>query len=106
MDAFYFNKGTNDKRGSQCKICDTIRLRQVRRRKKLDLITQFGNKCNLCGYSKNPTALEFHHLNKDKEFDFNKMNRSFSALLKEAKKCTLLCANCHRETHHPELNRE
>jgi len=62
----------------------------------------FGSKCGICGYSKTLKALEFHHLNKDeKDFTFSKWNKvaRWEKLVKEAKKCVLLCANCHREVH-------
>lgn len=33
-----------------------------RRRRKLNLVKVCGGACNLCGYSKIPGALEFHHI--------------------------------------------
>jgi hypothetical protein len=32
----------------------------------------------------------------------NLSNRSWVEILEESRGCTLLCANCHAETHHPE----
>ena len=78
-------------------------LRLERKRKlKSELVNLLGGKCELCGYNRCPAALEFHHSSKNKENNpavFIK-NDSRQKSLKEAKKCTLLCANCHRETHH------
>jgi len=59
-----------------------------------------GGKCKVCGYSRCLKALEFHHSNpKEKDFDISSRNLSFKQIATEAKKCTLLCSNCHRELH-------
>lgn len=59
-----------------------------------------GGKCIRCGYNKCIKALEFHHIDPNKK-DFTISNDNFKVLeaVKEAKKCILLCANCHRELH-------
>lgn len=46
----------------------------------------------------NPLCLEFHHVNpKDKSFNISQFNKvSLSKISNEIKKCTILCANCHR----------
>lgn len=66
-----------------------------------------GGKCEKCGYNHNIAALDFHHLNpKEKEFaiDLRKFsNMSLEKLQKELDKCILVCANCHRELHNPDL---
>lgn len=73
--------------------------------RKIKLIQLLGGKCNRCGYNKNYAALQFHHINpKEKSFnlDLRKCsNSSWNNLLEEAKKCELLCANCHFEHHNP-----
>ena len=79
-------------------------------RRKLQLIELKGGKCEKCGYDKNISALEFHHIDSSqKEFslDIRKLSNSkWESLLKEANKCSLLCSNCHREVHNPEYNKE
>lgn len=74
--------------------------------RKLELIAMKGNKCEMCGYNKNYTALCFHHLNPDtKLFKLdarNCSNKKFETLLIEANKCQLLCHNCHMEIHYPD----
>ena len=36
---------------------------------------------------------------RDKEFGIAETFRHFDAILEEAKKCELVCANCHAEIH-------
>jgi hypothetical protein len=79
-------------------------------KRKLHLVELAGGQCSSCGYSKNIAALEFHHLNPDEKegkLDMrNLSNRTMDFLLKEFSKCVLLCSNCHREVHHPEMEIE
>lgn len=67
----------------------------------MKLIKQkFGNKCTICGYNKSINALEFHHLNPNiKEGGVSNTNGTIIKSLEEAKKCILICSNCHREIH-------
>jgi hypothetical protein len=66
------------------------------------LLNEFGGKCTKCGYNKCNGALSFHHTDPSKK-DFGVSNkgitRSYKAVLAEAKKCVLLCLNCHAEEH-------
>ena len=79
-------------------------------KRKLNLIDLKGGCCELCGYNKNIASLEFHHLDpskKDHQLDMRKLsNSTMVKLLEEVEKCQLLCANCHREVHSPELEIE
>jgi hypothetical protein len=54
--------------------------------------------CSLCGYRKCTAALEFHHVGEDKEKNVSQVSTK-SSLLREASKCIVVCANCHREIH-------
>lgn len=59
-----------------------------------------GGKCSKCGYNRYYGALDLHHLDgKDFSFGRNLCKKSEEELIKEAKKCVILCANCHRELH-------
>jgi transposase-like protein len=75
--------------------------------RKKQLIEIAGGECCDCGYKKNISALEFHHLNpEEKSFgiDLRKCScAKWDRLVEEVKKCVLICANCHRERHHPDL---
>lgn len=68
-------------------------------RVKTALVESFGCKCQLCGKSYPQSVFEFHHLNpKDKSFSLGNgsTTRAKSAYAEEAKKCAMVCANCHR----------
>ena len=76
----------------------------IRRRKKLKrkAIYAKGGKCEICGYRRDISALEFHHLDESKkEFAIsgNGITRSWEKTKREIDKCILVCANCHREIH-------
>ncbi len=65
-----------------------------------------GGRCALCNYSRNYSALEFHHLtseNKSFDLDLRSLsNRRWETILREVRKCRLVCSNCHRELHNPD----
>ncbi len=74
------------------------------RRKKLraKAVEHKGGKCEICGYNKCIEALEFHHLDSHhKDFGISKKGytRSWEKVKAEINKCSLICANCHRELH-------
>ncbi|WHZ19879.1 MAG: hypothetical protein OJF55_002028 [Rhodanobacteraceae bacterium] len=100
----------------RCKNADTnhhhqsYRAQQARAvRRKVELLEMFGGKCEMCGYDRNFAALAWHHINprvKSFELDARSLsNRSREAVMAEAKKCRLLCANCHAEVHFPHFNK-
>ena len=64
------------------------------------LITMFGGQCTLCGYKDYAGALDFHHLNRNtKLFSLSVKGLCYAwkTIVQEAKKCVLLCKNCHAE---------
>ena len=70
------------------------------KRTKEKLIEYKGGKCQVCGYNKCTSALEFHHLDpSQKDFTISGGTKSFENLKPEVDKCILVCANCHREIH-------
>ncbi len=80
-------------------LCVQVKIRD--KVKKEELIKFKGGKCEKCGYNKCSQALDFHHINPSvKEFGVNaNKGQTIESLLEEAKKCELLCSNCHREYH-------
>lgn len=76
--------------------------------RKLELIRLKGGGCECCGYKRNIAALSFHHKDpKHKSFQLSMRELSgskWTTILKEVSKCTLLCLNCHAESHNLHLN--
>lgn len=76
-------------------------------KRKYYLIFLRGGKCQNCGYDKNLSAIDFHHKNPEtKKFQLDQRtlsNSSMKAIMEEFEKCEVLCANCHRECHSPNL---
>ena len=64
------------------------------------LVAEAGGQCALCGYSRCLAALEFHHVDPStKRFAVARegITRSIAKAREEARKCVLLCGNCHAE---------
>ena len=75
------------------------KIRQIKN--KLELVNIFGGKCEICN-NNNFIVLCFHHIDPNsKKFEISdKIRLSYNDLYEEAKKCQLLCQNCHRELHY------
>ena len=76
---------------------------------KRKLIKHKGGKCCRCGYDKDvPGAYDFHHRNpKQKDFGISQyMRLKWELLVKEVRKCDLVCKNCHAEIHDNREQRE
>jgi len=107
-----FGKGNRERFGSRLTAEERIKKRKqqkyahqqkMRRERKEKLLTERGGKCERCGYSKCLAALEFHHKDpKKKKFGLGShgWTRSWKSLVEEAKKCDVLCSNCHKELHY------
>lgn len=84
----------------RCKRCRIERVSQRRRQIKRKLVEEAGGRCLICGYDRCQQVLQFHHLDPTtKEFHLgqNGVTRSLARSRVEARKCILLCANCHGE---------
>ena len=55
--------------------------------------------CQICGYKKSLSALEFHHLHSKRVPVSKMLGYSRYTLKDEIKKCILVCSNCHSEIH-------
>lgn len=98
---FYEKSGRNGQ--WKCLKCESELAVLKKQKYKLKMIEYKGGKCEICGYNKNISALEFHHLNpEEKEFTISDTKHSWEDTQKELDKCILLCANCHREIHNPQ----
>ena len=79
--------------------------RKTRRERKTKLVQMFGGKCFKCGYSKCYACLDFHHRDKSiKKFAIGSdgLLKTWNTIVEEAKKCDLICRNCHGELHDAE----
>jgi hypothetical protein len=84
----------------RCALCRSAQVAERRRRVKRQLIAEAGGRCVLCGYDRCAAALQFHHVDPaTKGFALSRqgVTRSLAKAREEARKCVLLCANCHAE---------
>ena len=64
------------------------------------LVEEAGGRCVACGYDRCIAALHFHHVDRSqKRFALSNrgITRSLANARREAKKCIVLCGNCHAE---------
>jgi hypothetical protein len=83
----------------RCCACRQEAVVRRRRKVKQVLVEEFGGGCRLCGYRNSLSALEFHHLNPStKAFTLARRGaHGIGRLRAEARKCVVLCSNCHPE---------
>jgi transposase len=84
----------------RCLLCRQEAVVRRRRKIKEILVREAGGACALCGYSRWCGALHFHHLKPhEKSFSLSRdgVTRSLDRAREEARKCVLLCSNCHAE---------
>jgi hypothetical protein len=84
----------------RCVSCRAEAVTRRRRSVKRKLVEEAGGRCMVCSYSRCQQALQFHHLDPgSKEFHLGQQgqSRSLARSRAEARKCVLLCANCHAE---------
>jgi transposase len=82
----------------RCGRCRGEAVAARRRRVKQLLVDEFGGACRLCGFAEYAGALQFHHVDpttKAFQLGGRGLTRSIESLRVEARKCVLLCANCH-----------
>ena len=88
-------------RGSyRCKRCRAENVAWHRQKLKATLVAEAGGCCSLCGYDRNVRALQFHHRDPSlKRVDVSGRGITYAidVLRAEARKCVLLCGNCHVE---------
>jgi hypothetical protein len=89
----------------RCKRCVGEAVTRRHRRIRATLVTEAGGRCAVCGYDRCQLNLHFHHVDPaTKSFSMNMgVGRSLAAFREEAKKCVLVCANCHGEIEAGEI---
>jgi transposase len=94
----FVSYGPNDH--LRCLLCRRERVKDRRRRVKAILVAEAGGACQLCGYDRSAAALHFHHVDPEQKsfgLALRGVARSLERCRAEARKCVLLCANCHAE---------
>lgn len=89
----------------ECSGCVRKKTR-TRNQKLAYLIEKAGGECAACGYNDHPNALDFHHRHpKQRRFGLtlSNMGKEWDTLVEEARRCVLLCANCHRTLHYGDI---
>jgi transposase len=84
----------------RCKRCRSEAVARRRRKVKAILVAEAGGRCCICGYHRNMRALHFHHLDpvlKRHTINAKGVAVALDKLRSEARKCVLLCSNCHAE---------
>ncbi len=84
----------------RCRKCRAEAVTRRRRKMKAILVQEAGGACRLCGYQGSMGALHFHHVDPaTKRFELNAKGVALAleTLRAEARKCVLLCSNCHSE---------
>lgn len=105
LDDFHWRDKAKGIKRSECKNCRNA-LMNAKNAANRKAVQQLKEKqaCEKCG-EKRWYLLDYHHINpNDKKKVISKLMvySSQQALQKEIKKCILLCANCHREFHYLE----
>lgn len=122
LDTSLFNLDRSRKNGLQtkCRECSNLYTKKhydnnkssyrsnsvIRKAKIKDWFKEYKTtiKCSQCSEN-HPACLHFHHPNNDKEFNIGQAvlsGFSIDNILKEIKKCQVLCANCHSKLHYEE----
>ena len=77
-------------------------VQRWRKRTKTKLVDAFGDICCLCGETFELELYDFHHIvPENKKFKLSTGNCiSWDTIKEEAKKCVMLCSNCHRKVEY------
>jgi len=90
--------------------CFSCYFKERQARKIEDVKKMVGDSCWICKYNKTWKNLCFHHIDpEDKLFGLSTrelVGTKWSKVIKEMKKCILVCYNCHGEIHDNLINQE
>ncbi len=83
----------------RCRRCVGEAVTRRHRKLKRLLVDESGGGCAVCGYDRCLGNLHFHHVvPAEKSFEIQMgSGKSLAAYREEARKCVLVCANCHGE---------
>jgi len=99
IGAHYNNKG-----GKRDKEKHKLYVMRRRDERKKIIVEHFGDKCHDCGNKFPVCCYDFHHIDpKNKSFEIApRLDGNLNTILEEAKKCIMICSNCHRIRHYKE----
>lgn len=67
---------------------------------KRKLVIAFSSRCGACKLVDHDIVYDFHHLDPaEKEVRIAYQVQSWATIVREAKKCVMLCSHCHRKVH-------
>ena len=87
-------------------MSNTYKSTKKRRHKaRKRILASFGHKCGICAYNKCSRALSLHHIDPESKSEELKKGKTravyvrfgWEKVVRELKKCVLVCANCHME---------
>jgi hypothetical protein len=83
----------------RCKRCVGEAVTRRHQKVKRILVKEAGGRCAVCGYGRCLVNLHFHHVNPgEKSFGLTAATgKALDTCREEARKCVLVCANCHGE---------
>jgi hypothetical protein len=83
----------------RCRRCAAEAVTRRHRKVRLQLVAAAGGRCAVCGYDRCLINLHFHHVDPtQKAFAMTlAAGKSLERYQAEARKCVLVCANCHGE---------
>jgi len=93
----YFGRGKD--RRLRCRRCMAEAVTRRHREIRTVLVAEAGGRCAVCGYDRCGLNLHFHHVDPTaKSFDMTTgRGKGLETYRREARKCVLVCANCHGE---------
>ena len=88
-----------------CCYCEAIRENKNIREMRNKAVKMLGGICKICGFTGDAYLFDFHH-NDPLAKEFKIASRcNLSKIKEEIKKCSLLCAHCHKKLHFNSFDR-
>jgi hypothetical protein len=94
----YYSSGRG-RRAWRCRRCVGEHVTRRKQKVKRILVEEAGGRCAVCGYDRCIVNLSFHHVDPATKLFPLSMDtgKGLPACREEARKCVLVCANCHGE---------